>query len=278
MTFQYLNYELVDSHICDTDHPWRLAQLTFPAASVFIDVGGNVGYTSAKFFGMWSPGTGFNRQRLHKLIAADAASNLRSSKSNMDTVCGDGASDDRPLLCHKQCSFRQSISVYAFDGQTSHVNNTKRVVYNAFPFLQPGYVTKSSSLIHQRYEYINAAVTDSVPTATTMGYFKQTVDEGGRLVLLQEATAAATTTATTATNGTSSSTSSTSSAVNSAANKAVREGEIVIPVTTIDRFTAERGLAVVDILKIDAEGADKAVIKGAAYTLKHRGVKMVTAE
>ena len=268
MTFQYLNYELVDSHICDNDHPWRLAQLIFPAASVFIDVGANVGYVTAKLFGLWSPGTGFNRQKLNKLIEADFKLNKRSAKSNMDTVCGDGLMVDQPLLCHKQCSYRRSMSVYAFDGQTSHVHNTRRVVYEAFPFLHPNHTggQSSSSLIHQRYEYINAAVTDTVPSATTMGFFKQTVDEGGKLVLLQQQT----------TNGTDSTNST--EGTHHSNSPTPRDSEIVIPVTTIDRFTEERGLAVVDILKIDAEGADQAVIRGASYTLKHRGVKMVTAE
>ena len=102
MLFQYQNYELVDSHICDSDHPWRLAQMFFPSASVFIDVGANVGFTAAKLFGLWSPGTGFNRRELVRLIKLDAlATDHRNEKTHtIDTVCGDGENDDKPLLCH----------------------------------------------------------------------------------------------------------------------------------------------------------------------------------
>ena len=106
MLFQYHNYELVDSHICDSDHPWRLAQMFFPTASVFIDVGANVGYTAAKLFGLWSPGTGFTRRELLRLIKLDAfTSDHRSEKTHtIDTVCGDGENDDKPLLCHRYYS------------------------------------------------------------------------------------------------------------------------------------------------------------------------------
>ena len=106
MLFQYHNYELVDSSICDSDHPWKLAQMFFPTASVFIDVGANVGYTAAKFFGLWSPGTGFDRRELLRLIRLDAlTSDHRDEKTHtIDTVCADGQSDDRPLLCEKYYS------------------------------------------------------------------------------------------------------------------------------------------------------------------------------
>ena len=107
MLFQYQNYELVDSHICDSDHPWRLAQMFFPSASVFIDVGANVGYTAAKLFGLWSPGTGLNRKELLRLIKIDALStdHRRNEKTHtINTVCGDGEHDDKPLLCHRYSS------------------------------------------------------------------------------------------------------------------------------------------------------------------------------
>ena len=61
ITFQFENYDLVDSHICDSEYAWLQAQNAIRDASVFIDVGGNVGYTSARMFGMWSPGHGYNR-------------------------------------------------------------------------------------------------------------------------------------------------------------------------------------------------------------------------
>ena len=61
ITFQFENYDLVDSHICDSEYAWLQTQNAVRDASVFIDVGGNVGYTSARMFGLWSPGHGYNR-------------------------------------------------------------------------------------------------------------------------------------------------------------------------------------------------------------------------
>lgn len=267
MVFSYSNYELVDSHICDSDHMWRLAQMLYPDMSTFLDVGANVGYVSARIFGLWSPGTGLNRRVLRRLIDQDVADKKRDSTSTLDTVCGDGAQDDLPLLCHKQCAFARSIHVVAFDGQTAHAVNTRRVVYQRFPHLRPNTTQHThaaqvtapypASFVRPTFEYLNAALTATVPSDTTMGFFSKKNDESGRLTLVPPPS----NNNTSATNGT-------------AAALAPRAGELVIPVTTIDRFCARRGLRVVDVLKVDAEGGDIDVLNGAMDTLRHRGVKV----
>ena len=246
MVFSYSNYELVDSHICDNDHPWRLAQMLYPDMTTFLDVGANVGYVSARIFGLWSPGTGFNRRELRNLIERDAADKKRDAKSTLDTVCGDGQQDDVPLLCHKQCAFSRSIHVVAFDGQTAHARNTRRVVYQRFPHLRPNETRKHAattapfpaSFVRPTFEYVNAALTASVPSDTTMGFFSKKNDESGKLTLVPPPAASG------AGNGNG-------SAANGTVALAPRAGELVIPVTTVDRFCAGRGLHVVDVLKVE---------------------------
>ena len=229
ITFQFENYDLVDPNICDSDYAWLQAQLTLRDASVFIDVGGNVGYTAARMFGMWSPGHGYNRKELKKGIMEDVKLKLRQGDGTLDTVCGDGSKSDTPMLCYgtTNCNFRHQITVYAFDGQTMHVNSTKRVVYKNFPHLRPDYdVNKLNSEVKATFYYINAAVTSEVPEGVTHGYFREVNHEGGKLEFLDDK------------------------------NSRPEKGTILIPVTTVDKFCEERNIAVVDVLKIDAEGGD----------------------
>ncbi len=55
-------------------------------------------------------------------------------------------------------------------------------------------------------------------------------------------------------------------------------GEERVRVTTVDRFVAEQGLGRIDLLKVDAEGFDLEVLKGAEETLTRGGVGFVLAE
>jgi FkbM family methyltransferase len=51
-----------------------------------------------------------------------------------------------------------------------------------------------------------------------------------------------------------------------------------VPVGTIDGFCAERGIAAIDLLKIDTEGHDLAVLRGAERMLGALSVKLVQVE
>ena len=54
--------------------------------------------------------------------------------------------------------------------------------------------------------------------------------------------------------------------------------ETIVPVTTIDGFCAEHGIDRIDILKIDTEGADIKVLKGATGMLGKGAIGMVLFE
>lgn len=53
---------------------------------------------------------------------------------------------------------------------------------------------------------------------------------------------------------------------------------VQIEITTIDDVLAEKEIAEVDLLKIDTEGHELAVLKGAANLIKSRGVKIIQLE
>ena len=49
-----------------------------------------------------------------------------------------------------------------------------------------------------------------------------------------------------------------------------RMKRVVVPVVSIDSYAQSHGLAVVDVIKIDAEGHDSVIIDGAQETLRDR--------
>ena len=288
MRFQYKNIDIVDCTICDTEVAWQLAQLLLPRASVFFDMGANLGYTGAKMFGLWSPGHGLNRQTLMKYIKEDNRTGS-NSKVEISTVCADGANPDTPLLCpglYRQyygnpgnappCSYRNEIKVYSFDGEIGHTRNTRALIDLHFPYLStnssvnkyesPSYISRrrsdkknpnhdngggSRDFRRARWEYINAAIIGDREMHNKLGYFQQLGHEGSRFDGFKAP-----------------------HPLSHYANQT-----IPVPVMTIDGFCEDRGIDVVDVLKLDIEGNElAALMKGANYTLTHRDVKFLTYE
>ena len=54
--------------------------------------------------------------------------------------------------------------------------------------------------------------------------------------------------------------------------------EIEVPVTTVDAFCSQHGIQVVDLLKVDAEGFDMEVLKGAIGLLSSGRVNFILIE
>jgi FkbM family methyltransferase len=57
-----------------------------------------------------------------------------------------------------------------------------------------------------------------------------------------------------------------------------KAARIACPMTTGDIYVRERGIAAIDLLKIDCEGAERAVIAGFAETLRRQAVNVVQIE
>lgn len=251
--FQFDNFELVGLHICDPETVWRMAQLSIPDAKMVLDVGGNLGYTAARLFGLWSPGHGFNRASLKRAIVAAIRSNQTTNRDQTSTYCRDGAHADVPFLCVGQpvesnlCRSRKNLHVISFDGQLEHVTNQRRIIYESFPQLHPNASYDADvSQAKATWEYVHAAVTDNKLAAKRQAYFRVHKQELGELVFeIPEKS---------------------------------ENTYLPVQVLSVDKFCWERGLSTVDILKVDTEGHDAAVIRGAEETLRTRNVKMLTFE
>eukprot|EP01031_Cornospumella_fuschlensis_P038277 gene38277-46513_t len=252
-SFQFDNFEIAGPHICDPTTIWRLAQLHLPDAKVFLDVGGNLGYTAAHIFELWSPGHGFNRVDLRIAVRDAIHRNITTNHDQYTTHCKDGNSLDVPITCvgqpaeSKLCQFKKDITVYSFDGQLEHVRNQRRVIYEYFPQLHPNYTYNiSNTHVKGHWEYTHAALTDVLPHAGATGKFMQNKQELGTLAVGK--------------------------------HKIDPSLLVDVPLLTIDSFCDARNITTVDVLKTDTEGHDMYVILGAHHTLLHRGVKMVVLE
>lgn len=269
IVFQWDNVELAEPSICDSTTPWRLAQLAYPDASVFFDVGANRGYTAAVIISLWSPGYAFNRASLFQAIKSDMKAGLTQNKENEQTVCGDEHYIDEPIVCpgqwfygqsisnsnlHKSdtCAFRRNIRVYSFDGQSSHVKEQRDTIYRHFPLLHPDVkIDAKYSDVKTSWEYVHSAMTSAAHSNETEGYFTVSTSEAGKLVFGNSTTYR---------------------------NEFEEVPANMVPVTTVDKFAHDRELKTVDFLKIDAEGADIDVVHGATATILKRGVKMISVE
>jgi FkbM family methyltransferase len=185
----------------------------------------------------------------------DIAQKLNSNVENVDTVCSDSQIPHQsPLVClgHQgECNSRKPIRVIGFDGQKTHVETQRASIYRHFPHLKPSVVLPADagsdllSGVQSSFEYEHAAVLDKIEFPGQTVTFSLRNDEGGQILSPQD------------------------------------QGEIAgeaVPVTTIDEYCREKKISVVDFIKIDAEGFDIKVMQGAAETLLHRRVKMLSFE
>ena len=73
-------------------------------------------------------------------------------------------------------------------------------------------------------------------------------------------------------------TSAGSAGNNSVHQKGSATGSIDVPINTIDSFTAANSVGTIDLLKIDVEGHELQVIKGADQTIRRGQVRFIFAE
>eukprot|EP01041_Mallomonas_annulata_P012392 gene12392-26070_t len=271
ITFQYKNIYLVDPSTCENNLiAWRVAQLMFPNAGVFLDIGANMGYISAMIFGLWSPGHGLSRKSLYNSIVKYGYLN-KNVDNGTNTVCRDGLKDDIPILCiglkggykppetKLQCSVRNRISVYSFDGEKLHATNIKNIINQAFPHLSSSKLINNKMINNTsidfndaKWEYIHSAIVGPELQHKDTGYFSQLGHEGSSFIGINPPKDTNTNTNT--------------------------HSILPVPIITIDKFCRQRRLSRVDVIKLDIEGGEFTALYGANRTLSYRNTKFITYE
>jgi len=231
-SYQEIISTKIQMDICSEIEWYKVVQLTWPEARVFIDVGANKGYLGSLFVGLWGGG-GLGLSPL-KLFTYSTDKGTWKKSRNPAGYCRDGYNDAIALYCPGdkrdaatgQClETLHDIKVASVDGSSYLTQVMNNIIQNAFPKVHDG----------KYWTYYNYAMSD-VPAGKA--YFtRQTNDtvgyEGGHI-----------------------------------SNKGSGDLEEV-DMTTVDYLASQvLGLDRIDVLKIDAEGNDNKVIYGASKYIR----------
>ena len=233
----------VEMSICSEIEWYKTAQLTFPEAKTIIDVGGNKGYLGSLFVALW--GGGGYRVTPHSLSSIFVADKVWVR--NPYGFCRDGLNYGLPMHCSAQYTssdrFREhGVCDYKQQGVTVTSFDGSSYLCNTLNQVIRTNLTDPQIRTGAVWSYVHSAAGDKVGTVAFTMQSKESRPgfEGGKMRAAHSA------------------------------------GTELVNVTTIDSYAAQRGLKV-DVLKIDAEGADGQVIKGALGQI-YSSVGLVTFE
>jgi len=234
----------VEMSICSEVEWYKTAQLTFPEAKTIIDVGGNKGYLGSLFVSLWGGGGyGVSPTALSSVFIKD-----KVWVRNPYGFCRDGLNNGLPLHCPpqyvKEPAFQnKGVCLYKRQGVTVTSFDGSSFLCQTLNDVMRHNMTDPQVRAHRVWKYVHSAAGDKVGV---VAFTKQSREsrpgfEGGKM------------------------------------KQAHTEGQTeLVNVTTIDSYAEARGLKV-DLLKIDAEGADALVIRGALKTI-YSTVGLVTFE
>jgi FkbM family methyltransferase len=242
---QEVEQQMVDyksPSICAETEPYKVAQLIWPEASVFVDIGVNRGFISTLIFSLWGGG-GYDVSPISQFEIYKKHDYFRNNR-NPGGVCHSAFNYGYPLYCPQNyrqesglCTVKNDIHLYSIDGSPFIISTLQDVISNRHP-----------SDVASHWKVKNFAMSD------TKGFAEFTVQnetymagfEGGSIT-----------------------------ADNTKAKRATEK----VPMTTLDDFANTYiEQKKVDIVKIDAEGFDTHVIRGAHEMLSERRVGMITWE
>lgn len=227
--------------ICAETEPYKVAQLIWPEASVFVDIGVNRGFISTLILSLWGGGHGVSP--LNQFEVYKRHGYFKHNK-NPGGVCLSAYNYGYPLYCPApyretdgKCTRKNDIHMYSIDGSPYIINTLQNVISKHHP-----------SGLADIWKVKNFAMSDkngfaefTVQNETYMSGF-----EGGSITRKK--------------------------------NEFTRLTEKV-PMTTLDDFANTYiSQKHVDIVKIDAEGFDSEVIRGAHEMLRERKVGVITWE
>lgn len=236
---QAAQQEFIAKHIkmdiCSEVEWYKLAQLAWPQAKVFFDVGANKGYLGALFLSLW--GGGGLKASPAELFAIAKRINAWKGSRNPAGYCRDGLNfaiashcederlrDERTGRCNAADA---SVRVYSLDG-SSYLTKTLSGIISSELF--PG-------APQPPWSYSNFAVSNVEGTArfTKQSQEKNAGFEGGGI-----------------------------------RPSAPQDETEEVPMTTADAFAQQQGVEKVDLLKIDTEGNDNNVLLGAERMLQEQ--------
>lgn len=237
---QMLDYKAPS--ICAETEPYKVAQLIWPEASVFVDIGVNRGFISTLLFSLWGGGD-HSISPLNQFDIYQKHGYFRNNR-NPGGVCHSAFNYGYPLYCPTKnrkesgfCAVKNDIHLYSIDGSPFIISSLQDVISN-----------RHSPHISDMWKVKNFAMSDTTGFAefTAQNDTYMSGFEGGGITAKK--------------------------------GKHTRATERV-PMTTLDDFANTYiEQKHVDIVKIDAEGYDTQVILGAHKMLHERKVGIVTWE
>ena len=228
--------------ICAETEPYKVAQLIWPEASVFVDIGVNRGFISTLILSLWGGG-GYGVTPLNQFEIYKKHGYFKHNK-NPGGVCLSAFNYGYALYCPQpfreedgKCNMKRKVNMYSIDGSPFIISTLQEVISNRYP-----------SDVSNIWKVNNFAMSDrqgtanfTIQNATFMAGF-----EGGSITRTWD--------------------------------KHPRPFESV-PMTTLDDYAK---IYIphdhVDIVKIDAEGFDTEVILGAHGLIENRKVGILTWE
>lgn len=242
MIRQEIISKFISMDICSEVEWYKFLHLAWPEASTFMDVGANKGYLGSLFLTLWG-GSGLQASPAQLYEVATKMEAWKTSR-NPKGYCKDGDHYGVSMFCPTgmkrddktgHCSaFNPDTRVFSLDG-SSYLTQTLTSIIHHFPPYRhaDGKLYRASDM----WRYQNFAVSDVQGTAR---FTKQTKErnpgfEGG--------------------------------SIRSTSANVLGPEEEEVPMVFVDYFIEKNNITKVDLLKIDTEGNDNKVLRGAKLAL-----------
>lgn len=245
MVRQEIISKFISMDICSEVEWYKFLHFAWPEASTFMDVGANKGYLGSLFLTLWG-GSGLQSSPAQLYEVATKMEAWKTSR-NPKGYCKDGDHYGVSMFCPSgikrdektgHCgAFNPNTRVFSLDGSSYLAQTLTSIIHHFPPYRHTdGIVYRASDM----WRYQNFAVSDVHGTAR---FTKQTKEknpgfEGGGI-------------------------RSSSPAKQSSQSSEEEE----VPMVFVDYFIEKSNITKVDLLKIDTEGNDNKVLRGAKLAL-----------
>jgi FkbM family methyltransferase len=236
--YQVDQMRLVPTHICSELEYYKLAQIAWPDAKTFLDIGANRGYLAGIMFSIWG-GNGHGLAP-SQIYGVHEKKRLFTGNKNEHGYCKTGLNRGYALYCQGtrdefgSCNYRkEGMRVHSIDGSAFLTKQSNKVI--------------TTLGAEDKWSFRNFAMSDTIGVArfVVQNETHQPGFEGGAILKGFAAYTVAT-----------------------------EEVQMI----TVDEYVKRNGISQLDLLKVDAEGNDLNVIWGARNTLRTQKVAVITWE